>query len=345
MRGRRLATGLLAVLSTVCAHAQDRLGVLFLGNSYTYVNDLPGLVADLAASGGFFAETESRAPGGATLRDHFASEASRALVAEGWDVVVLQEQSQLPTIPALRDSLTVPAARGLDSLIAASGARTLFFTTWGREFGGQQCWDAFCSPPFADFFEMQESLVEAYGALAADNRAARAPVGDAWAAALREDPAVDLWTSDHSHPSLEGSYLAACVFHQELFGASAVGLSETAGLAPERARWLQERAAGLLAVGRSDDPSNRPVGFQLSPPWPNPFNPELHLSVELFAPAILSVEIRDLTGRRVDLLASGRYPAGRLPLVWRPQAAASGTYLAVVRGIDGQGVRLVSLLR
>ena len=334
---------LLACLSPLAARGQETLRALFLGNSYTFVNDLPGLVSALADAAGHFPEMDSHCPGGWTLGDHLASGTSRDRIAEGWDVVVLQEQSQLPTIPGLFDSLTVPAARGLDSLAALAGARTVFFMTWGRELGGQQCWDEFCSPDFADFFQMQDSLSSAYRGLSAGLQAGLAPAGDAWALARHADPGVALWSDDHSHPSLEGSYLAACVFLQELFGGSAVGLGETGGLPAERALWLQEQAAGLLPV--VPPRAVRPDGLRLSPPWPNPFNPRTTVAVELDRPGELRVEVRDLGGRLVEVLADGLRASGRQRVDWRPVSAASGPYWILVRANGRTEVRPVTLLR
>jgi len=141
----------------------DSLRVLWLGNSYTYSNDLPQLTADLAAAASKTLINDSNTPGGYTLAGHSTNATTLGLIAQGgWDYVVLQEQSQIPTIPYWREHSMYPAARLLDSLIVQNGAATMFFMTWGREFGGQQCIDDYCSPDFVDFFHMQDSLASAY---------------------------------------------------------------------------------------------------------------------------------------------------------------------------------------
>src|SRR5256712_3057541 len=79
--------------------------VLFIGNSYTYVNDLPAMFAGLARSGGHRVETAMVAEGGATLAEHAASAAtSAAITSKKWDVVVLQEQSEIPSVEQFRQS-------------------------------------------------------------------------------------------------------------------------------------------------------------------------------------------------------------------------------------------------
>src|SRR5262245_23227206 len=91
-RNARLA----ALLLTASAGARAAPGgdptarVLFVGNSYTYFNDLPEMLAALAAAGGHALETRMVAPGGWRLRDHFeGGEALGVLRAEHWDFVVL----------------------------------------------------------------------------------------------------------------------------------------------------------------------------------------------------------------------------------------------------------------
>ena len=92
---------LLAVCAAViCTQAQDTTRVLFLGNSYTSFNDLPQLLTGLAADMGHVVETASNTPGGYTLQGHASNDTSLDLIAEGgWDFVILQEQSQVPSFP------------------------------------------------------------------------------------------------------------------------------------------------------------------------------------------------------------------------------------------------------
>src|SRR5437762_355503 len=73
------------------------LNVLFIGNSFTARNDLPGLIAQLAAARGKGLEHRLISAGGASLRRHWnAGQALAAIKGGGYDVVVLQEQSTLP---------------------------------------------------------------------------------------------------------------------------------------------------------------------------------------------------------------------------------------------------------
>jgi Domain of unknown function (DUF4886) len=218
----------------------DSAHVLFLGNSYTAGNNLPQLFTDLAASGGKTVETDRNTPGGFTLYEHSQDAASLAKIAQGgWDYVVLQEQSQYPTIEYYRINFMYPGARSLDQRITDVNAKTMFFMTWGREYGGKQVINGHGSPPFSDYFEMQEALRAAYVGISDELSAQVAPVGMAWQCALTLNSPVDLWTGDHSHPTYQGSYLAACVFYAKVFNESPIGLPFIGTLPADTALLLQ----------------------------------------------------------------------------------------------------------
>jgi len=225
------------------AWADDSLRVLFVGNSHTYVNDLPGLFAGLSEAGGRPVRTDASAVGGYSLEDHTNTQATFDKIAQdSWDFVALQEQSVIPTIHYWRYNSMYPAARVLDSLIRRQGARTVFYMTWGWKYGGQQSYRDSLSPDFRNYFEMQESVRVAYQEIATELSATMSPVGMAFARARRIDSLVDLWQVDYCHATLEGTYLGACVFYAVLQGANPVGLEFYGGLSPEDARFCQEVA-------------------------------------------------------------------------------------------------------
>lgn len=239
----RLRAVALIVALAALASADDLLRVLFIGNSYTYVNDLPGLFQGISESGGRSVRTDASALGGYSLEDHATTEATLDKIAQdSWSFVVLQEQSVIPTINYWRYSSMYPAARLLDSLIQLQGAQTAFYMTWGRKYGGQQNYRDSLSPDFRDYFEMQESLRVAYEEIAGELSSTVVPVGMAFVLARRTDSLVDLWQADNSHPTLEGTYLGACVFYAVLHQANPVGLQFYGGLDSATARFCQEIA-------------------------------------------------------------------------------------------------------
>jgi hypothetical protein len=119
--------------------AQNTKRVLFLGNSYTSVNNLPLLVKNIALSTNDTLIIDSNTPGGYTLQLHTTNTTSQSkLMAGNWDFVVLQEQSQLPSFPDDQVAVEVfPYAKYLDSVINQYSpcAETVFYRTWGRKVG------------------------------------------------------------------------------------------------------------------------------------------------------------------------------------------------------------------
>ncbi|MBZ5496967.1 MAG: SGNH/GDSL hydrolase family protein [Acidobacteriia bacterium] len=191
--------------------------VLFIGNSYTYFNNVPEILTRMAESGRQqTVETRMVAPGGWRLKDHWEKgEALKALHESKWDYVVLQEQSTLgvnyfvegrPRIAG--DEIFRPYAKKWAAEVRKTGAIPLFYLTWARK----------ATP------EDQGALNYAYMRAARENRAQVAPVGIAWASVRRRQPSLELFYVDGSHPSPAGSYLAGCVLYSAIFRRSPAGL-------------------------------------------------------------------------------------------------------------------------
>ncbi len=197
--------------------------LLFVGNSYTFRNDLPGLIAQMAPMP---LESSSIVAGGASLRRHINSgEVAAALGDSRWDFVVLQEQSTLPLKNAARFGAGV---RELDAIIRAHGAKTALYQTWARQ-----------NAP-----DTQDALSAEYANLARELGALLVPVGAAWQNVLRNAPNTPLFDADGSHPSPLGSYLAACVFTAALWQRNPLGLALPDGvtISNEHAALLQNAA-------------------------------------------------------------------------------------------------------
>lgn len=224
---RFLTFALFLALSTgygSLAAQNETLKVLFLGNSYTASNNLPQIVEDIASSAGDSLYWQQVVSGGQYLEAHAADpNVATAFAAEDWDYIVLQEQSQIPVIPFFRQNLMYVGADSLEGLRQqlAPCAEFMMFLTWGRENGGQQCNGGYCSVDFTDFHHYQDTLTWAYQVVADDIGAGIAPNGECWRTALLSDslaPApLDLFSSDGSHPAIEGSYLAGLSLYASMF--------------------------------------------------------------------------------------------------------------------------------
>jgi len=197
------------------------LRVLFIGNSYTQVNDLPATFAALARAGGHRVEVGMAAEGGQTLLGHTTSSNTQSqLVPNQWDVVVLQEQSQIPSLTWSRDSEMAPGAQSLVTEIRGLGARPLFFSTWAHRDG----WPA----NGMDEATMQAAIDASYLGLGRQLGVGVVPVGEAWTAASGAST-IGLWQDDGSHPTAAGTFLAAAVFYAALYAEDPVTASQGSG--------------------------------------------------------------------------------------------------------------------
>ena len=204
--------------------------ILFVGNSFTARNSLPDLLAQLVEAGGKGAlEWELVSAGGASLRQHFNKGDVAALLRDAsWDAAVLQEQSTLPAKNAARMGDNV---RDLDALIGQAGARTVLYMTWAR----------------ADAPETQTAISAAYTESGEQVGATVVPAGLAWQLCLAQEPQIVLHDRDGSHPTLAGSYLAACAFYKVLFAGRAKKIP-TLDIAVPEAEQLALQACAQQAV-------------------------------------------------------------------------------------------------
>lgn len=193
--------------------------VLFIGNSYTASNDLPSLIENFALKNGDTMIHNSYLPGGQTLQNHLQDPTVIQHISQGgWDYVVLQEQSQIPSFPDAQVATKFhPFANAMNDLVKQHNpcAKTMFFITWGRENGDSQNCPNF--PPLCTYEGMDSLLTLRYTIAAEDNGALLAPVGPVWKKMRETNANVDLYSGDGSHPSVAGSFLAAATIYAVLF--------------------------------------------------------------------------------------------------------------------------------
>lgn len=178
--------------------------VLFVGNSLTYVNDLPATVAAIAASAGDTIRVAASVGGDLGLIDHLngGSDAVQQLRRGGWNYVVLQ---QGPTPAGVcRDSLVL-WTKQFAPLIRSAGAKTALLMTWAGA-THQNLFD-----------EVRVSFQAA--AVAVDG--VFLPAGEAWRSAWAVDSSLALYGSDGFHPSSIGTFLTALVVYERVTGRDA----------------------------------------------------------------------------------------------------------------------------
>lgn len=139
-----------------------------------------------------------------------------------FDVAVIMDSSQGPLHPVLEPVFDDYIGRNATSL-RKHGAEPVFFMSWA----------------YADKPEMCDPLAEKYTQAGNAHGALVIPAGLAFARSIAKRPGLNLYVDDKRHPSLPGTYLAACTTFAALFGASPVGLSWRAELDAEIASYLQ----------------------------------------------------------------------------------------------------------
>ncbi len=205
MKRLMIAVGGLLLSVAVCFAAEKK--VLFIGNSYTFVNNLPRAFEALANVGGYKVKVDSYTKGAASLHEFLTSPehaACRDRVAHGgYDYVILQDQSQTPYFMPER---TLDAGEKWCALAKKAGAKPVLFLTWAHAQKGKNGqWQALAG--------MQEGTSTTYCKLAEKTGAKVAPVGEAWQTWYKKYPSVALHGNDGSHPNALGTYLAACVLY------------------------------------------------------------------------------------------------------------------------------------
>lgn len=204
------------------------------------------MLENLSSAASYALVTDNNNIGGYTFDSHLNDAVSLKKIRNGgWDFVVLQEQSQVPTIGYYRYNSMYPSGKALSDTIRKYNpcASIITYMTWGRRFGGQQCDpnNTYCSPAFRDFGHMQDSLTSAYRQFSNLIGAMIAPIGEAWRKVLAGSAFV-LHVSDNSHPTVEGSYVAACVLFGTIWKKQSSGNSYTAGLPKTTAAFLQQKS-------------------------------------------------------------------------------------------------------
>jgi hypothetical protein len=221
-----LLLGLLSCGSTAPGLDDGGHSVLFIGNSLTYVNDVPAMVAGLARNAGIDRfRVASVALPDYSLEDHWNNgEALDSIARQTWDVVVMQQGPS--SLPASQANLTEWAGRFAER-IRAVGARPALYMVWPPAEGN---WDG---------------VIAAYTNAAVANDAMLLPAGQAWVAVMRDHPDIALYGPDQFHAGVAGSYLAALVIFGGIAGRTTEGLTlqrPFVGLSPATAAAL-ERAA------------------------------------------------------------------------------------------------------
>lgn len=176
---------------------KDTLNILFVGNSYTYFNNLPQMVSIISDSTKTKLITKKSTIGGARLSEHWLGERglnTKKMIRDGeFDIVVLQEYS----MGAIDEpDNTKKYLKLFSDYIRENNAKPYFYLTWAREKAPQY----------------QDTINAIFMEASVENKAVIVPAGQAWTRAKELRPTIELYDPDGSHPSELGTFLSACVF-------------------------------------------------------------------------------------------------------------------------------------
>lgn len=216
--------------------SQDTYQILFIGNSHSSANGLPGLVATMIEAGlpGSSAAAEL-APGYGYLSDRLDDGVTQqSLESSAWSHVVLQAQkystSGLYFYPT-------DAAEEWIRRVRARNALPMLFPEWPRKGNNEE----------------GPRIHELHLGIAAREPACVAPVGLAWEESIRTFPSLELHADDGNHSNINGAMLTAFVFYQLITGQSATGLPYIQGV--DVSEDIQLKLAGVASVIVDDNRS------------------------------------------------------------------------------------------
>lgn len=187
----------------------EPMRVLFVGNSFTFFCDTPGIFEFLCKSRKIPVQIDSSTPGGYSFAQHARNRRTQQLLSQKWDWVILQGQS---LEPVYRKNECLHWGKYLAKQAMDNGAKVLFFNTWGYR-----------QPATKEFdLDMHNKICQTYCELALAMNCKLAPCGPAWKTVHEKYPNLDLYNPNdgNCHPSLQGAYLNACIFFTITTGKS-----------------------------------------------------------------------------------------------------------------------------
>ena len=201
----------------------DTCKILFIGNSFTGYNDMPGIVRELAITSKKSIFEDCFLRYGKCLYDiSQMSQVKKQIKQQKWDYVVLQDgphnaaypdsyQSLIPYAPYSPLPLTLKIIRDM-ALANCESTRIVYFMPWAFKDG-----ITWIMGQTDTYQEMQKKIYNNAIKFADELKLIIAPIGWAWYRVIQERPEIDQFNPDWSHASQEGSYLAACVFYVTFF--------------------------------------------------------------------------------------------------------------------------------
>ena len=215
--------------------------ILFIGNSFTYYNDMPAILTALFAEEGEEIHAGRVLKGGAYLSQYTNPDSEHGQIfAENyptadWDYIVLQDQSFQPA--------GNPAAffASIDTLLARMEdhhAKLIFYSTWAYRDNTEKL-----GTTGMTYMQMLEGLTASYKKAAEIHDGLLVRAGEAFLRVRETCPEIDTYLPDDFHPSPCGSYLVACMFFKILTGRNFTGTYLPEGVSAAQGEALRKIAA------------------------------------------------------------------------------------------------------
>ena len=232
------------IINTTSQENTDTTQILFIGSSYFAYNSLTRIFRNFADEGGKEVSNGGIDPMGTYLYDHASSQSTTTKIKEKkWDYVVLQGIGVVTAYPDnFRNKPVNEALITLRETILLNNPSTkiIFCLPWAFEDG--MTWKAGWNDTYE---EMQQKVNNQTIKYSTEIGFTIAPVGIAWNSAIKEKgyPLHYLHLGDWNHPSLNGSYLMACVIYSTIFQENCTGNTYSDELGEEDAQFLQRVAS------------------------------------------------------------------------------------------------------
>lgn len=213
--------------------------ILFIGNSFTYFNDLPKMLEKIAQESGQDVYCDSVTKGGAFLHqyadenDELGKRFLETKSKEEWDYAVLQDQSFNP-IGNTKDfeESALSLCKHLEKC-----KKIFFYQTWSYKDESEKLKNTGLS-----YNEMYKSLKTAYSDTAKKAGGIIVPVGDSFKKIKENHPEIEIYKEDSYHPNVLGTYLSACTFYAYIFDKSPENLTEPQDTNPELTKIIRKAA-------------------------------------------------------------------------------------------------------
>ena len=259
---------LILTLTFFACNSQDeknskQMNVLFIGNSLTYYNDMPGMLQKMMNEKNLDINIEQITYPGFSLYAHLENiveegsenqvrtrkksdqeitETEKKIQEKEWDIIIMQTGGVTILIPEIRKEKVDPAIKEIMSL-SNSNSKFILFNTWTTKinYPKEYCYSAIvidkyssqgekiCSPEIANGQEYFDALQSGYRELSDNNNISLTRHAQVFQETIGKYPEIDL-LEDAMHPSKEGAFLSACLFYKLISGKDPKSLEYTAGL-------------------------------------------------------------------------------------------------------------------